>query len=626
MCCLVSSHLIESFTANTVPKSYQCNYGTTAWTEVSGQSPSLWSPSVGSSLWVVPTNDTVLLLARGGTAMLADDVLWWSPSPTLTTWTPYSTDVRWGPRAVLLSVLNGSLLVIGQTSVFTSNSTGLSWVRSETVPPWSSNLGSFLTAAVVGPTSQAVVAIIGNRTFFSNTSGSEWEERSQLPVDGSLTGEAVVVVQGNCTLVIGGTTETGLSPLSFYSCDAGLSWVRRNNSASPGFPVTGACAVQIAGSVLLMGGRDESGLRNQVWRSQDQGLTWTPLGSIPGWTPREGVGCAALNSSTVILVGGSGYADVWTSIDLGKSWKNVQLNGTSSFWSPRAPFGSLAMADDFRTGFLYGGFPGAAAPVRALDDLWISSGDSNYTSWSLVESSVQSLAGRAGATLSMISRSVAIIIGGLSADGTAFSDVWKLEISQNASAVAISSQSPLPFSVADHCTLSVTRNETTMLIVIAGLDASTGLGLNTVAKSSDEGLTWEIVQAPFAGRFQHSCVAAPNGSWILISGGSADLSSLTSLNDVWISWDLGTTWSLTSPQAFDTGGLAGHCSVSLPDQHIVVLGGAVDASPVLAAANNFVYVSTDRGASFFRSNAGFLHAMWSPRRWHACTTLVDGME
>jgi hypothetical protein len=80
-----------------------------------------------------------------------------------------------------------------------------------------------------------------------------------------------------------------------------------------------------------------------VWKSSDKGSSWTLINASPVWPPRYQLVTIALDSSTIILMGGRDVTtylnDVWKSTDQGLTWSLVSAAG----WSIRTGHTSVAL-------------------------------------------------------------------------------------------------------------------------------------------------------------------------------------------------------------------------------------------------------------------------------------------
>ncbi len=146
-------------------------------------------------------------------------------------------------------------------------------------------------------------------------------------------------------------------------------------------------------------------------------------------------------------------------------------------------------------------------------------------------------------------------------------------------------------------------------IVLMGGNREGIIGQNDVWRSTDNGVTWTLVNASagWSPRGGHTSLAMPDGSIVLMGGGT---------NDVWRSSDSGSTWTLVNASA-GWSPRSGHTSVVMPDSSIVLMGG----QPQNSHGTNDVWRSTDNGATWTQITA---NAEWSPRTYHTSVAMPDG--
>jgi PKD repeat protein len=123
-----------------------------------------------------------------------------------------------------------------------------------------------------------------------------------------------------------------------------------------------------------------------------------------------------------------------------------------------------------------------------------------------------------------------------------------------------------------------------------------------------------VSSAGWTGRYNHTSVALPDGS-IVLMGGQGDGGEGGHFRDVWRSIDQGETWVETTPAA-TWSARNSHASVALPDGSIVLMGGRNSGG-----YESDVWRSTDGGATWteMTNSAG-----WAARAHHAAVALPDG--
>jgi len=150
------------------------------------------------------------------------------------------------------------------------------------------------------------------------------------------------------------------------------------------------------------------------------------------------------------------------------------------------------------------------------------------------------------------------------------------------------------------------------IVLMGGQDSGPSM-MNDVWRSTDNGVTWtqQTANAGWSARWDHSSVAMPDGSIVLVGG--YDGSNLK--NDVWRSTDNGATWTQQTANA-GWPARGAHSSVAMPDGSIVLTGGSDNGTCM-----NDVWRSTDDGATWTQlaANAG-----WSIRNYHSSVAMPDG--
>jgi beta propeller repeat protein len=127
--------------------------------------------------------------------------------------------------------------------------------------------------------------------------------------------------------------------------------------------------------------------------------------------------------------------------------------------------------------------------------------------------------------------------------------------------------------------------------------------------------TQVTASAGWAGRYDQSSVALPDGSIVLMGGINAE--GVTHyFNDVWRSTDYGETWTQVNASAGWSSRCRANC-VTLPDGSIVLMGGSQGGY----TRYNDVWRSTDNGVTWTQMNAS---AGWSKRYGHSSVAMPDG--
>jgi PGF-pre-PGF domain-containing protein len=315
------------------------------------------------------------------------------------------------------------------------------------------------------------------------------------------------------TAAFSGTPTSGAAPLTVTFADASTgsptgwawffgdeaydqAWTEANGSA--GWSAYDHTSVVLPnGSIILMGGSGNA----DVWRSADNGITWDRIATTPfGGLGRQGHTSVVMPNGSIILMGGKNswpdvYRDVRQSTDGGATWMTVINNAP---WSARYDHTSVVM------------------PNGSI-----------------------------------------ILMGGSNSDGSGLNDVW-----QSDNYGATWTQLPdAPWGARyDHSSVVLPDGS----IVLMGRN-----GDNDVWRSDNYGVTWTRVaeHAEWSNRQGHTSVAMPDGSIVLMGGYDNN-----PRNDVWRSTDNGTTWTQVTEHA-GWPARHHHTSVAMPDGSIVIMGG-----------------------------------------------------
>jgi PKD repeat protein len=398
---------------------------------------------------------------------------------------------------------------------FTDTSTG-----SPTSWNWSFGDGNFSTLQnpdyTYKYTGTFTVSLNATGTFGSNTS-----VRTNY-----------IIVTGPTPIVdFNGTPTKGFAPLNVQFTDLSSdnpsgrawffgdenyteSWTQQTGSASWSARDFLSSVAMPDGNIVLMGGDNGVSSYDDVWRSKDDGATWTRQTAAPGWQARTDFGAVAMPDGSIVIMGGNCNVpvnDVWMSTDEGSTWTEVNANAA---WPARFGLRSVVMPDGSIV--IMGG---QSSTSNFFNDVWRST-DEGYT-WNEVNASAGWPA-RAGFNIVVMPDNSIVLMGG---DQTGYS----------------------------------------------------GEPLNDVWRSTDEGYTWNEVNASagWSARYGQRSAVMPDGSIILMGGKDTGGNPL---NDVWRSTDEGYTWNEVNANP-GWSGRFGISSVTMPDSSIVLMGGRNNNNP-----------------------------------------------
>jgi PKD repeat protein/photosystem II stability/assembly factor-like uncharacterized protein len=279
------------------------------------------------------------------------------------------------------------------------------------------------------------------------------------------------------------------------------------------------------------------------------------------------------------------YAQPWAQVTAGAGWSTRGL-------------ASCVVTPDGTIVLIGGGWENSGI----MNDVWMSK-DYGATWSRMVEHA--GWPARSHHTSLMMPDGSIVLMGGRESTGAFLNDVWRSTDNGATWTRMIEHTGWSPrFSLS-----SVALSDGS-IIIMGGWDRS-GVFLNDVWKSTDNGATWSriVEHAGWSPRFVHSSVAMPDGSIVLMGGNDGYLK-----NDVWKSMDNGATWTLVNASAgwsprYSSG------SVVMPDGSIVLTGGYA------FSFKNDIWRSTDSGATWTQITPA---AGWSGRYGHNTIAMPDG--
>ena len=286
-------------------------------------------------------------------------ILWNDPpSPSL---------LQLAPSMVVQVAMQGELYVSPSATADPAT-----WLRRKQLVPF----GNFTTTPSLALADGSVIVaagavnnsgVLSAEVWTSGDGGVSWRERSTPPWSPRV-GAGVVATSTNRLLVIGGSGVPGGESLSdvWVSTSVGDSWFQ-DGTSTPSARSHFGLVRMAEGTLVVAGGRSDTGPLNDVWVSTDEGVSWWQQATAAPWSPREMLSMAALPGGTLVLYGGVGvggvlYSTLWTSADMGASWRSAVA---SAPWGARAG-ASILVADD-GTLTVVGGFHLAGT----YSDVWV---------------------------------------------------------------------------------------------------------------------------------------------------------------------------------------------------------------------------------------------------------------
>jgi PKD repeat protein len=613
------------------------NNGTT-WTQINASSG--WSTRYGQSSNIMPDGSIVLM--GGQSASTMNDV--WQSFNNGTTWNLLTASAGWPARFSQNTVVmpDGSLVLIGgyagagggDTDVWRSTNDGATWTQL-------------------------------NASAFT----ARYYQSSVVLPDGSIvmTGGLHSGTYNNETWV----SPPGSNGAIWNKVNASSGWYVRDYLNTVAMPDN---------SIVLMGGGNAATYYNDVWRSTNDGATWTQINTSAGWSARTSSTNGLLPNGSVILAGGqttTGGAvvnDVWSFNPVGSFSQSpshtytgtagqnfnvseqVYKTGLSGSFNDlfknlyitlyAVPSASFTMQNTTGQGYRYATFTDT------------SSGAPNQWNWSfqnVIGNNTQVWWSQAqNPTLLLPPGNYSIVLNATNPAGVSISSAQWVNVSAVSAAFSgspLSGVSPLTTTFTDASTGLPSRfawffgdesykqpwiNTTgspvwsrrgafpsVVLpdgnIIITG-GALSGIPYNDTYRSTDEGVTWQLMNASsgWPARSWQGLYAVPDGSLVL-TGGRANG---TIFNDTWRSTDEGATWT----QINASSGYQQRDSfeyTTLPDGHIVVIGGAGVYNATSGTYINFndTWMSSDDGYHWKLQSS---NPAWEEREGASAVALLDG--
>ncbi len=301
-----------------------------------------------------------------------------------------------------------------------------------------------------------------------------------------------------------------------------------------------------------------NGSANAFWSftTGENNNVWIQQTDEASWSARNSHVAEVLSDGSIILIGGydgSRPSDAWRSTDLGATWT---LQTSSGGWAGRAGHNSVSLSDD--SILIMGGYDGSSY----LNDVWRST-DKGVT-WTRMTSSAN-WPGRTSFGCTALSDNSILVMGGFMG-GSSYSK-YVYRSTDNGATWNVINTSVDWSGRSDPVVVTLSDDS---IVLMGGRDSSYN-ELNDVWRSTDMGATWTqmTANASWSARWHHTAVALSDDSIVLI-GGEDENGHL--LNDVWISTDMGATWTeITTTVPWNARD--GHAIVALSDNSIVLMGG-----------------------------------------------------
>jgi hypothetical protein len=288
-------------------------------------------------------------------------------------------------------------------------------------------------------------------------------------------------------------------------------------------------------------------------------IPWIQMTDNAGWSPRWGHTSVVLHDGSLVVIGGH--------FENNDVWRSTDQGATwtqmtdNAGWTVRWDHTSVVLLDG--SILLMGGYEGARGGdgTAYFNDVWRST-DQGAT-WTLI-TGYAGWGPRSGHTSVVLPDGSIVLMGGLDSNSYK-NDVWR-SADQGATWTKMTAAAPWTARVG-HTSVAFTDGS---IILMGGTDGYQSYKRD-VWISTDMGATWTQIteDADWPHRWSHSSVALADDSILLMGGIGLDNSRK---NDIWHSSDQGATWTQITEDA-DWAARGGHTSVVLWDGSIVMMGG-----------------------------------------------------
>ena len=278
---------------------------------------------------------------------------------------------------------------------------------------------------------------------------------------------------------------------------------------------------------------------------------WTQINTAAGMAARYRMTIVSTSDSDLFMLGGD---DIWRSTDRGITW--VKRNSSYSGYTMGDFISGNVLNDD-------------SLIIMGYNKTWRSTDEG--TTWVLINNGTSGLGNFYGHSSAVLPNGHIVLFGGRESS-TLLDDTWISTTSgvnwsiRNISSAIPATEGSVMFSLSDGS-----------LVVTGGNITDYPYTLKSVWRSTDEGLTWHMINASVP----WDQVAFPAGvvlsdDTIEIIGGSAGGDARG--NETWMSQDKGYTWTKTNLLTTFTEARGYMGMTALYDDAVVMIGGKTSAS------------------------------------------------
>lgn|GEM_PF-6717961 len=310
-----------------------------------------------------------------------------------------------------------------------------------------------------------------------------------------------------------------------------------------------ASVIDSTGKIWCFGGLDSSGKSlNEIWRFDTLGLSWEKVAfSGAAFGPNACQACVMGPGGKIYIIGGrsdtnDGRGNNKIFCFDSSSYSLTQIVPKSDVFESR--YAHISVIDSKNKIHIIGG-----KSINIFNDAWYS--EDLCQSWKNPGADHVKPCPRYNHSSVVNDSGRIFIIGGVGNSGNYLNDVW---YSDDSGATWVEANKDASFDKkftarSGHSSLIYQGK----IYVIGG--SGNGGMLNDVMCSSDNGATWTDInkdtdeKKKFSGRARHSSVVNSDGKMWVIGGGRYlfDNSNPYEYNDIWVSEDLGVSWTLINP-------------------------------------------------------------------------------
>ena len=205
--------------------------------------------------------------------------------------------------------------VVGEGSIWTSTTSGATWVERENTCIGTCNWGGIVSSA---DGNKLAAVVWGGNIWTSSNSGAGWVEQTNPGV----YHYAITMSADGAKLAATTLTYQGQPHNIFTSSNSGASWTGVT-AGTAGVDLR-AITSSADGTHLAAGAYN-----GNIWTSSNSGATWTQRVVGDGTNNWDGITSSADGTKLAVVVNGG---NIWTSSNSGATWTEVTSTGATKSW------------------------------------------------------------------------------------------------------------------------------------------------------------------------------------------------------------------------------------------------------------------------------------------------------